>query len=146
MLASTQAGIAFSNASVTLIHGMSRPVGAIFHVPHGLSNAMLAPLCTQYSVPGAVNRYAQVSRALDFCPVGVSDEEAADLLPSELAKLNLELKVPSLKEFGIPEDQFLSAVPKMAVDAIASGSPANNPVIPGSAAEVEDLYRRIWEA
>jgi len=43
MLAATQGGIAFANASVTLIHGMSRPVGALFHVPHGLSNAMLLP-------------------------------------------------------------------------------------------------------
>lgn len=43
-LASTEAGIAFSNASVTLIHGMSRPVGALFHIPHGISNAMLLPV------------------------------------------------------------------------------------------------------
>ncbi len=43
MLAATQAGIAFSNSSVALVHGMSRPIGAKFHVPHGLSNAMLLP-------------------------------------------------------------------------------------------------------
>ena len=61
MLASTQAGIAFSNASVTLIHGISRPIGANFHVPHGLSNAMLLPCVTEYSLPGARDRYAQVS-------------------------------------------------------------------------------------
>merc|ERR1719420_991767 len=67
MLASTQAGIAFSNSSVTLIHGMSRCIGANFHVPHGLSNAMLAPLVTKFSVPGAVDRYADVGRSLGFC-------------------------------------------------------------------------------
>merc|ERR1719420_2149231 len=66
MLGSTQAGIAFSNSSVTLIHGMSRCIGANFHVPHGLSNAMLAPLVTKFSVPGAVDRYADVARALGF--------------------------------------------------------------------------------
>ncbi len=50
MLAATQGGIAFANASVTLIHGMSRPIGALFHVPHGLSNAMLLPEVTAWSV------------------------------------------------------------------------------------------------
>src|SRR6202011_326755 len=54
MLAATQAGIAFSNSSVALVHGMSRPIGAKFHVPHGLSNAMLLPTVTEYSVSAAV--------------------------------------------------------------------------------------------
>ncbi len=49
MLGATYAGIAFSNSSVALVHGMSRPIGAHFHVPHGLSNAMLLPLVTAFS-------------------------------------------------------------------------------------------------
>ena len=53
MLGATQAGLAFSNSSVALVHGMSRPIGAHFHVPHGLSNAMLLPAVTRFSVPGA---------------------------------------------------------------------------------------------
>ena len=48
-----------------------------------------------------MDRYAEVARALDFCPVGVSDEDAAESLPVELDRLNAELKVPSLEEFGI---------------------------------------------
>ena len=54
MAAATQAGMAFSNSSVTLVHGMSRPIGAHFHVAHGLSNAMLFPAVTAFSVSGAV--------------------------------------------------------------------------------------------
>ena len=46
MLGAMQAGLAFSNCSVALVHGMSRPIGAHFHVPHGLSNAMLLPAVT----------------------------------------------------------------------------------------------------
>ncbi len=53
MLGATQAGLAFSNASVALVHGMSRPIGAHFHVPHGLSNAMLLPAITRFSVGAA---------------------------------------------------------------------------------------------
>ena len=48
-LGSMQAGLSFSNASVALVHGMSRPIGALFHVPHGISNAMLLPAVLDYS-------------------------------------------------------------------------------------------------
>lgn len=145
MLASTQAGIAFSNSSVTLIHGMSRCIGANFHVPHGLSNAMLAPLVTKFSVPGAVDRYADVARALGVCSPGAGNEEAAARLPGALGELTTELKVPTLQDFGVKEDHFRSLVPQMAKDALASGSPNNNPIIP-EVAQVEALYNEIWDA
>jgi alcohol dehydrogenase class IV len=64
MLAATQAGIAFSNSSVALVHGMSRPIGARFHVPHGLSNAMLLPAVTAFSIDAAKRRYADCARAM----------------------------------------------------------------------------------
>ena len=64
MLAATLAGIAFSNASVALVHGMSRPIGAFFHVPHGLSNAMLLPAVTAFSADAAAERYADCARAM----------------------------------------------------------------------------------
>ena len=44
-LAAYEAGICINNASVTIVHGMSRPIGALFHVPHGISNAMLMQTC-----------------------------------------------------------------------------------------------------
>ena len=66
MLGATQAGLAFSNSSVALVHGMSRPIGAHFHVPHGLSNAMLLPAITRFSVPGAEARYAEAARRVGF--------------------------------------------------------------------------------
>ena len=69
MLGATTAGMAFSNASVALVHGMSRPIGAFFHVPHGLSNAMLLPEVTAFSAPAALDRYADCARAM-----GVADE------------------------------------------------------------------------
>ena len=73
MLGATQAGLAFSNASVALVHGMSRPIGAHFHVPHGLSNAMLLPAITRYSVPGAEARYAEAARRVGFAARGDAD-------------------------------------------------------------------------
>jgi alcohol dehydrogenase class IV len=52
-LAALEAGMAFNNASVTIVHGMSRPIGALFHVPHGISNAMLLNVCLKYVLDGA---------------------------------------------------------------------------------------------
>jgi len=143
MLASTEAGMAFSNSSVTLIHGMSRPIGALFHVPHGLSNAMLAPKVTKFSIPGAIPEYAECARAMSVCAAGTSDDVAAMALPSALTSLCVELKVPTMAEFGIKQEEYDRAIPAMAQAALASGSPNNNPVIP-TQGQIEQLYRDCW--
>ncbi len=75
-LAATQGGLAFSNASVALVHAMSRPIGAVFHVPHGLSNAVLLPAVTRYSVAGAPARYAAIARTMRLADAAASDDEA----------------------------------------------------------------------
>src|SRR5438094_10529525 len=76
MLGATTAGMAFSNASVALVHGMSRPIGAFFHVPHGLSNAMLLPEITAFSAPAALERYADCARAMGGAPEGEGSQSA----------------------------------------------------------------------
>ena len=63
MLGALHAGIAFGNASVALVHGMSRPIGAYFHVPHGIANAMLLPVVLRYSLPAAPERYREIAQA-----------------------------------------------------------------------------------
>lgn len=143
MLAATQGGIAFSNASVTLIHGMSRPIGALFHVPHGLSNAMLLPEVTAFSVRGAMGRYAHCSRVMGISDSS-DDQHAVAALLDGLRRLNTELSVPSPKEYGIDEEAWFGSVQLMASQAIESGSPANNPLLP-SEAEIVALYHRVWQ-
>jgi alcohol dehydrogenase class IV len=143
MLAATQAGMAFSNASVALVHGMSRPIGAHFHVPHGLSNAMLLPAVTAFSVKAAERRYAECARAVGVADQSDSDAEAGSKLVDALFKRNQDLEVPSPKRFGIPEKRYFSLIPTMAKQALASGSPQNNPRIPTSE-EIEEIYRQIW--
>jgi alcohol dehydrogenase class IV len=143
MLAATQAGMAFSNASVALVHGMSRPIGAFFHVPHGLSNAMLLPVVTAFSAGAALGRYADCARAMGVASEQDADGPAVSRLLQELAQLNLDLSVPSPRAYGIDERRWQELLPVMAGQALASGSPANNPRIP-SASEIEDLYRQVW--
>ncbi len=143
MLGSTLAGVAFSNASVALVHGMSRPIGAAFHVPHGLSNAMLLPAVTQFSIPAASIRYADCARAIGIASEQDSDTVANDKLLSELRSLNEDLNVPSPEEFGIDRQEFFDLMPEMAEQALASGSPGNNPRVP-SVDELVELYRQLW--
>ncbi|MEV4421523.1 iron-containing alcohol dehydrogenase [Patulibacter sp. NPDC049589] len=142
--AAYEGGAAFANASVCLVHGMSRPLGAVFHVPHGLSNAVLLPAVTAFSLPGAPDRYAGVARALGLA-YGEDDTDAAgQALLRGLEDLNRRLEVPRLRDLpGVDRATFDAALPKMAADALASGSPDRNPVVP-AAEEIEELYRRAW--
>jgi alcohol dehydrogenase class IV len=143
MLGATEAGLAFSNSSVALVHGMSRPIGAHFHVPHGLSNAMLLPAITRFSLPGAAARYAEASRRIGFAASADSDAIAAAKLVTGLEALNRDLSVPTPADYGIGEATWTDKLPLMAEQALASGSPANNPVVP-TAAEIVGLYRDVW--
>ena len=143
MLGSTLAGAAFSNASVALVHGMSRPIGAAYHVPHGLSNAMLLPAVTEFSIPAAPERYADCARAIGVANESDNTEVANNKLMAELYALNKELKVPSPEEFGIEREHFFNNMQTMAEQALASGSPANNPRAP-NAEEIIELYKKLW--
>jgi alcohol dehydrogenase class IV len=143
MLGATQAGLAFSNSSVALVHGMSRPIGAHFHVPHGLSNAMLLPAVTRFSVAAAEARYAEAARRIGFADQRDSDAAAAARLVAGLEALNRELAVPSPVAYGIDEAAWNARMALMAEQALASGSPANNPRVPDKAA-IMALYRNVW--
>ena len=143
MLGSTLAGIAFCNSSVALVHGMSRPIGAFFHVPHGLSNAMLLPAVTEFSIPAAPERYADCARALGVADYADGIDEANEKLVRFLTDLNQELQVPSLADFGAEHADFEALVDTMCEQAFASGSPSNNPRVPNQA-EMLALYRSLW--
>ncbi|MDA7571544.1 iron-containing alcohol dehydrogenase [Porticoccaceae bacterium] len=143
MLGSTLAGASFSNASVALVHGMSRPIGAAYHVPHGLSNAMLLPAVTEFSIPAAPERYADCARAIGVANESDNTEVANNKLMAELYALNKELQVPSPEEFGIEREHFFNNMQTMAEQALASGSPANNPRAP-NAEEIIELYKKLW--
>jgi alcohol dehydrogenase class IV len=143
MLGSTLAGIAFSNASVALVHGMSRPIGAFYHVPHGLSNAMLLPMVTEYSIPAAADRYADCARAMGVAKETDSDASANVKLMTELYAINEELQVPSPQQFGISREHFFGNLEIMAEQALASGSPGNNPRVP-STADIIEIYKKLW--
>jgi alcohol dehydrogenase len=144
MLAATLGGMAFSNSSVALVHGMSRPIGAVFHLPHGLSNAILLPTVTRYSISAAPGRYATIARTIGCAASDASDESACESLVAWLEELNRALELPRLSRCcGVTREVFDARVEKMSTDVLASGSPANNPRIP-TAAEIIALYGEAW--
>lgn len=142
-IASLEAGIAFSNASVTIVHGMSRPIGAMFHVPHGLSNAMLLKVCLPYIKPGATARLNHLAKEIGVYRQGMTADEGADAFVVATIALLRTLNIQTPAEFGISRDEFFQVIPKMSSDALASGSPGNTRRVPNQE-EIEELYRKLW--
>jgi len=127
LLGAMQAGIAFSNSSVALVHGMSRPIGAYFHVAHGVSNAALLGIVMDFSLMGATSRYADIAEKLGVPTAGLSELDAARAGADRVKEMIQMLKVPSLSDLGVTKANLDKLVSTMADDAIASGSPGNNP-------------------
>lgn len=142
-VAALEAGIAFNNASVTLIHGMSRPIGALFHVPHGLSNAMLLTECLAYALPGAYPKFAELGRAIGVADSIDSDKTASEEFLKAVATLTKELEIASLEQFGIDKDAFTKVIEKMAYDAMDSGSPQNTQR-EITQSDIEQMYKNLW--
>lgn len=143
-IAALEAGIAFNNSSVTLVHGMSRPIGALFHVPHGLSNAMLLEKCLDFAKEGAVEKFCDMAKAIGTYKNGMTIEEGADSFLEAIKKLLVSLDIDTLEDFGVDKEEFFDVMDKMAGDALISGSPQNTIRIP-SKEEIIEIYKALWK-
>jgi alcohol dehydrogenase class IV len=144
MTGSFQAGIAFCNSSVALVHSMSEPIGACFHVGHGLSNAMLLPAVTKFSITAAPQRYAAIARCIGAVDDGADEQASCQALVRALYQLNNELGIENPKAFGIDAAAYEQLIEKMSTDAAAAGSTANNPAA-ATAEDIARIYREIYE-
>lgn len=142
LLGSLEAGIAFTNSSVALVHGMARPLGAKFGIPHGVSNAVLLETVMRFSLPGAFERYAQLARAMGADVEGLSTEEAARAGLERVSGLVRELGIPRLRDL-LPREPFEAQRAPMVEEALASGSPANNPR-PAAPEDIARLYEEAY--
>lgn len=118
-VAALEGGICINNSSVTLVHGMSRPIGALFHVPHGISNAML--LCTCL-----LDIYATENERIDKISHHMRMIDGMMFI-DKVSELVRQCGIRSIGSYGIERNEFLAVIDKMAEDAMASGSPANAP-------------------
>jgi len=110
------AGQAFSNAPVAAVHGLAYPLGGFFHVPHGLSNALVLTEVLKYNLPKADEWYGEIARDLGVGQTG------SDLI-DEIIRIKHATDVPlTLTDVNIPAD----AIPMMAEDAMAKGRVLQN--------------------
>ncbi len=140
-IAAFEAGVAINNASVTIVHGMSRPIGALFHVPHGISNAMLLPSCMAFAVDGAREKFAQLGRAIGI--EEKDDVKASNLFIEKLADLCKICEIPTPLQYGIGKEEFFQRIDKMATDALASGSPQNT-IKEVRKEDIVELYENLY--
>lgn len=142
-LAALEAGICINNSSVTIVHGMSRPIGALFHVPHGISNAMLLTACLREVADAALDRFADLGRAVGAACEADTDRRAAEEFLNRLEEICRICQVPTLKEYGIGEEEYRNAIEKMTEDALGSGSPGNCRKSV-DAEDIRKLYRKVY--
>lgn len=142
-IAALEAGICINNSSVTIVHGMSRPIGALFHVPHGMSNAMLLKECLSFAVSGAYEKFANLGRETGVASDSDSDETAAEKFIDSLQNICDVCEIPTLEQYGIDRDEYYSKIPKMATDAVASGSPANT-VKEVTVDDCIEIYKKLY--
>ncbi len=142
--AATIAGIAFANAFLGICHSMAHKIGAEFHIPHGLANAML--ICnvirynatdnpvkqtafSQYDRPKALCRYAEIADHLGLA--GNTTTEKAASLVAWIEGMKADLDVPkSIQDFGVKESDFLAKLDQIAVDAFDDQCTGANPRYP----------------
>ena len=143
-VASYEAGICINNSTVTRVHGMSRPIGALFHVAHGISNAMLLTKCLAFALDGAYEKFANLGREIGAATAEDDDKTASEKFIEALNEICKICEIPTLLEYGIPKDEFFAHMEKMAHDALTSGSPGNT-MKPISEQDIIEIYKKLWE-
>lgn len=124
LIASCLGGIALSHSRTGIVHQMARPLGALFHVPHGLANAVLLPWCLSVTCKSDPARFAKVAEALGEPVGGLTPNAAADRVAVIVRRMNDAIKIPaSLRELGVTSD----AIDRMATDALQGKAAVSNP-------------------
>ncbi|MWP50360.1 MULTISPECIES: bifunctional acetaldehyde-CoA/alcohol dehydrogenase [unclassified Gilliamella] len=144
--AATLAGVSFAQAFLGVCHSMAHKIGAAFHIPHGVANAMLISnvvrfnatdkptkqgTFSQYGYPKAISRYAEIADYLGLTAATDKDEKKVEKLIGWLDQLRKDLDIPfSIKEFGVDEKTFLAQVDQLAIDAFDDQCTGANPRYP----------------
>jgi len=138
MEGSLLAGMAFANAGVTAVHAFAYPIGAEFHIPHGIANTLMLPHVMRFNLLGNLSKFADISEAFDLPVEDLDDLGGAEMSVEAIERLALDLRVPGhLSEFGIGEKDL----PVLAEGVMkATRLLANNPRIM-SLKDAEEIYR-----
>ncbi|PMS21659.1 alcohol dehydrogenase [Trinickia dabaoshanensis] len=140
LLGATFAGQAFANAPVAAVHALAYPIGGIYHVPHGLSNALVLPHVLKFNAPAAAPLYAQLAAAILPDAAGTSEEKTGALI-EHIEYLIAETRIAStLREVGIERD----GLERMAKDAMLQQRLLINNPRPVTEADALAIYRAAY--
>ncbi|MEW6349250.1 MAG: iron-containing alcohol dehydrogenase [Thermodesulfobacteriota bacterium] len=134
------AGMAFANAGVTAVHAFAYPIGAEFHIPHGVANSiMLAPVM-EFNMLGNLPKFARLAEVFGENTCGLSERQAASTGVDALKTLAADLKIPgSLREFHIKEEDIPGlAQGVMKVTRLLANNPRELHI-----EDAEEIYRRV---
>jgi len=156
--AATIAGMAFANSFLGLCHSMAHKLGAMFHVPHGVANALLIrqvikynavdcpkkqAIFPQYKFPCAKTKYAQIADELGLG--GKNDDEKVELLLEAIDKLMKKINLPnSIKDFGVTEEDFYAKLDEMVELAFDDQCTGANPAYP-IMSDMKQIYIDAFE-
>ncbi len=139
-MAAFYAGLAISNSSVGLVHAMARPIGALFHLPHGITIAVLLPTVLEYTAPAVPEKIRKIARLIN---IDNPDVNTIQKVASAIGQFCNDISIPRLGTLIKNDiDFYQKSLKKMAQDAIDSGSVANNPK-PATNEQIEQLYLQI---
>ena len=133
------AGMAFSNVGLGLVHGMAHPLGAIFDIPHGVANALLLPTVMAFNAPAALDKYADIAKAMNVYRPGMSQEEAADAAVRAVRELAVRVGIPQhLSELGIQESDLERLSQAALADVCTPGNPREV-----TQEQIYELYKQV---
>jgi len=132
------AGMAFANAGVTAVHAFAYPIGAEFHIPHGVANTLMLPHVMRFNFLGNLSKFAQIPKAFRLRTEGLDELKAAENFVEAIERLAEDLRVSQhLAEFGVKEGD----IPRLAEGAMkVTRLLANNPRIM-TLEDAKEIYR-----
>lgn len=140
MLASLEAGLAFSNASLGAVHAMAHSLGGFLDCAHGDCNAILLPHVIAFNFEAARNRYVEIGRAMGLETGGVASAKAHSAIRAELARLTRAAGIPAtLGQLGVSRDD----IPGLAERAMCDPCIFTNPRQP-SRKDIEAIYEQAF--
>ena len=134
------AGMAFANAGVTAVHAFAYPIGAEFHIPHGVANSIMLVPVMEFNMIGNLNKFGQLADLLGQKTDNMNIREKAQAAVNALRTLTEDLEIPkSLRQFKITDSDLpMLAEGVMKVTRLL----ANNPRAM-SVDEAEEIYRQV---
>ena len=144
-VASTMAGMAFNKAGLGMNHGIAHNLGGMFHIPHGLANAILLPHVVTFNSrdDGCLNRYAQLAKVTGISPFTDTSRNAVDKLIAYIRDIMKKMEMPtSLIAWGMDRNEFEAGKRQLAENALVDTCTQTTPLMP-TAEEVLEILNNI---